>query len=166
MYVFGRQVPALESLALDGNEISHTIEDMAAPFRGLSSLRKLTLRRNLIKSVGEEAFAGGLDSLEEIDLRGNVISTVQENAFAALPLLGYVRLNSSSVLCDCYLKWLPRWLNETGVTGAGEASCAHPETLKGRPIMQVPYESYTCDDFPKPYILQQPETQIPLKVRN
>ena len=50
---------------------------MAAPFRGLSRLRKLTLRRNLIKSVGEEAFAGGLDSLEEVDLRGNVISTVQ-----------------------------------------------------------------------------------------
>ena len=25
------------------------------------------------------------------------------------------------------------------------------------------YESYTCDDFPKPYIIQQPETQITLK---
>ena len=81
-----------------------------------------------------------------------------------MPLLGYVRLNSSSVLCDCYLKWLPRWLNETGVRGCDEATCAHPENLKGRSIMQVPYESYTCDDFPKPYILQQPETQITLKV--
>ena len=160
------EVPLLESLALDGNEISHTVEDMAAPFRGLSRLRKLTLRRNLIKSVGEEAFAGGLDSVEEIDLRGNVISTVQENAFAALPLLGYVRMNSSSFLCDCYLKWLPRWLNETGVTGCDLSTCAHPELLKGRSIMRVPYESYTCDDFPKPYILQQPQTQITLKGSN
>ncbi len=31
---------------------------------------------------------------------------------------------------------------------------------------QISYESYTCDDFPKPYILKQPETQITLHGHN
>jgi Leucine-rich repeat (LRR) protein len=160
------EVPMLEVLALDGNEISYTIEDMNAPFRGLSNLRKLGLSRNLIKSVGGSAFEGGLGSLEEIDLRANVISTVQENAFARLSHLLSVRMNSSSMLCDCYLKWLPRWINETGVQGCENAMCAHPESLKATSIMRVPYDAYTCDDFPKPYILQQPQTQITLKGSN
>ena len=29
----------------------------------------------------------------------------------------------------------------------------------GRAVQGVAYESFTCDDFPKPYIIQQPETQ-------
>ena len=36
-------VPLLETLALDGNEISHTIEDMEAPFDGLENLKTLTI---------------------------------------------------------------------------------------------------------------------------
>ncbi len=40
------------------------------------------------------------------------------------------------------------------------ATCAHPELLKGQSITFVPYESYTCDDFPKPYLLKQPQTQV------
>ena len=95
-----------------------------------------------------------------MNVASNVISTVQENAFSHCPRLEVVKMDSSSVLCDCYLKWFPRWLNDTGVTGCEAASCAHPENLKGRTIQTVAYESYTCDDFPKPYILQQPTTQV------
>ena len=157
------EVPLLETLLLDGNEISHTIEDMRAPFDGLSNLRTLTLSNNFIKSIGNEAFIG-LSSLEELDVRFNVISTVQENAFSALPFLRTIHMDSSSMLCDCYLKWFPKWLNETTTVSSDNviATCAHPEQLKGQLITYVPYESYTCDDFPKPYILQQPETQITL----
>jgi hypothetical protein len=39
-------------------------------------------------------------------------------------------------LCDCYLKWFPKWINETKVRG-GQARCAHPENLKGRLVTQV-----------------------------
>jgi hypothetical protein len=47
--------------------------------------------------------------LQELDLTDNVISTVQENAFAHLPQLHTIKINSDSMLCDCYLKWFPRW---------------------------------------------------------
>ena len=61
---------------------------MAAPFKGLTHLRTLSLSRNRIKLVGEHAFDGALNSLEEIDVRENVgLSTVQENAFGNLPKL-------------------------------------------------------------------------------
>ena len=55
-------------------------------------------------------------------------------------------------------------MNETMSLNQGQvtAICAHPEKLKGQPISLVPYESYTCDDFPKPYILKQPQTQVTL----
>ena len=130
-------VPLLETLALDGNEISHTIEDMEAPFDGLINLKSLTLSKNLIKSIGNRAFHGGLDSLEVIDVRDNVISTVQENAFENLPKLRTINLDSESMLCDCYLKWFPRWLNGTAVQGSNFAKCAHPENLKGMSIPNI-----------------------------
>lgn len=155
------EVPLVEVLALDGNKISHTIEDMKSPFKGLLHLQRLTLSRNQIKSVGDQAFLG-IDDLESIDLRDNVISTIQENAFQHLTKLESLEIDSESILCDCYLKWFPKWVNETRISGC-QAKCAHPENLKGQVITSVPYESYTCDDFPKPYILKQPKTQITLK---
>ena len=133
---------------------------MAAPFRHLANLQVLTLSRNQIKSVGNQALIG-LSLLQELDLSDNIISTIQENAFAHLPQLHSIKINSDSLLCDCYLKWFPKWINETKVRG-GQARCAHPENLKGRSVTQISYESFTCDDFPKPYILKQPETQITL----
>lgn len=154
-------VPLLETLFLDGNELSHTIEDMEAPFDGLAKLKTLSLSNNLIKSIGNRAFLG-LESLEVIDVKDNVISTVQENAFSNLPRLQSIYMNSGSLLCDCYLKWFPKWLNETAGLHRGHvtATCAHPEQLKSQYITYVPYESYTCDDFPKPYLLTQPQTQV------
>ena len=159
-------VPLLETLALDGNEISHTIEDMEAPFDGLANLKTLTLSRNHIKSIGAQAFVG-LGKLEEIDLKDNTISTVQENAFEHLTHIKTIKINSISMLCDCYLKWFPKWLNATNVNqDAMTATCAHPEQLKNHYIKFIPYESYTCEDFPKPYILSQPETQVTLHSSN
>ena len=109
-----------------------SVQDMAAPFKGLKYLRTLSLSRNKIKLIGEHAFSGGLHGLEEIDVRENFgLSTVQENAFENLPKLRTINLDSESMLCDCYLKWFPRWLNGTAVQGSNFAKCAHPENLKG-----------------------------------
>ncbi|QQP56635.1 Leucinerich repeats and immunoglobulinlike domains 3, partial [Caligus rogercresseyi] len=160
------EVPLIEVLALDGNALSHTIEDSDSPFLGLKHLRKLTLSRNKIKSIGEFAFNGELRSLQEIDLRSNIISTVHEKSIRHLSSLKTLKIDSESFLCDCYLRWFPDFINKTRVTGLNQAVCAHPSNLKGRRVLYVPIEYFTCKDFPKPYILQQPETQITLKGHN
>eukprot|EP00092_Neocalanus_flemingeri_P010605 GFUD01011424.1.p1 GENE.GFUD01011424.1~~GFUD01011424.1.p1 ORF type:complete len:1305 (-),score=340.61 GFUD01011424.1:343-4257(-) len=155
------EVPLLEELFLDGNQLSHTIEDTAAPFKHLKLLRVLTLARNSIKSVGNQALVG-LEKLEELDLSENVISTIQENPLSHLPLLTSLQLNSSSLLCDCNLRWFPEYIHLTQLRGV-TAECAHPENLKDHELTGIQSDLFTCEDFPKPYILVEPETQIALR---
>ena len=88
------EVPLLEELHLDGNQLSHTVEDTAAPFKHLTRLRVLGLARNSIKSVGNLALAG-LDSLETVDLSANVISTIQESPVAGLSHLSRFQVGTS-----------------------------------------------------------------------
>ena len=159
-----KEVSSLKQLLLDGNQLSHTVEDTPAPFKHLNNLETLSLARNWIKSVGNQALVG-LQSLHHLDLSSNVISSVQENPFSELPHLQSLLLNSSSLLCDCNLRWLPEHARQTGLTGLS-AQCAHPESLKGRQVLDIKAELFTCEDFPKPYILVEPETQIALRGRD
>ena len=71
-------------------------------------------------------------------------------------------MTSSSLLCDCNLRWLAEFVNTTQAVGV-TAVCAHPENLKDRPVTSVESEMFTCEDFPKPYILVEPESQIALR---
>ena len=155
------EVPLVEELLLYGHQLSHNIEETAAPFKHLKLLRVLTLARNSIKSVGNQALLG-LEKLEELDLSQNVISTIQENPLSHLPLLITLQLNSSSLLCDCNLRWFPEFTNLTQLRGV-TAECAHPENLEDRSLTSIHSDLFTCEDFPKPYILVEPETQIALR---
>ena len=155
------EVSDLEELYLDGNLLSHTIEDTSTPFRHLGQLRVLGLSRNNIKSVGSLALAG-LENLETVDLSENVISTVQESSFQDTAHLSRIMINSSSLLCDCHLRWLAQFINETGVEGV-TGTCAHPESLKDRVVTSIDADSFTCQDFPKPYFQVEPKSQIALR---
>ncbi|XP_070594282.1 leucine-rich repeats and immunoglobulin-like domains protein 1 isoform X1 [Erythrolamprus reginae] len=150
---------SLRVLNLDHNEISGTIEDTSGAFTGLENLSMLTLFGNKIKSVAKEAFSG-LEALEHLNLGNNAIRSIQEDAFTKLKNLKELRINSESFLCDCQLKWLPLWLTKKKQQLFVEATCAHPESLKGKSILEVVPESFVCDDFPKPKIIVEPETTI------
>ncbi|XP_060127311.1 leucine-rich repeats and immunoglobulin-like domains protein 1 [Zootoca vivipara] len=150
---------SLRLLDLEHNEISGTIEDISGAFKGLENLSMLTLFGNKIKSVAKEAFSG-LEALEHLNLGNNAIRSVQEDAFAKLKNLKELRINSESFLCDCQLKWLPQWLTNRELQPFVEATCAHPESLKGRSIFDVAAESFVCEDFPKPKIIVEPETTM------
>lgn len=56
------------------------------------------------------------------------------------------RLNTSSLLCDCHLKWLPVWVTEQTFLLRLNASCAHPQTLKGRSVFAVGQEELVCGE--------------------
>ncbi|XP_036375757.1 leucine-rich repeats and immunoglobulin-like domains protein 3 [Megalops cyprinoides] len=160
-----RGLSNLHTLDLKNNEISWTIEDMNGPFSALDKLRKLFLQGNRIRSVTKKSFSG-LDTLEHLDLSNNAIMSIQANAFSQIKQLQELHLNTSSLLCDCQLKWLPQWVAEHGFVPFINASCAHPLMLKGSSVFRVSQEDFVCDDFPKPQITVQPETQSALKGSN
>ncbi|KAM9824440.1 leucine-rich repeats and immunoglobulin-like domains protein 3 [Neosynchiropus ocellatus] len=160
-----RGLSNLQTLDLQSNEISWTIEDMNGPFSALDNLKKLFLQGNQIRSVTKKSFSG-LDALQHLDLSNNAIMSIQANAFSQIKNLQELRLNTSSLLCDCQLKWLPVWVAEQTFLPSVNASCAHPQLLKGRSVFAVGAEEFVCDDFPKPQITVQPETQSALKGSN
>lgn len=154
-----RGLKAVRLLELDHNDISGTIEDTNGAFSGLDSLNKLTLFGNKIKSVAKKAFLG-LEALEHLNLGENAIRSIQPEAFSKMRSLRNLLIQSDSFLCDCQLHWFPEWLLSRGLQTGVEATCAHPETLKGTSIFQAPPESFVCDDLPKPQITVQPETTV------
>ncbi|XP_019371320.1 PREDICTED: leucine-rich repeats and immunoglobulin-like domains protein 3, partial [Gavialis gangeticus] len=160
-----RGLSSLQTLDLKNNEISWTIEDMNGAFSGLDKLKKLILQGNRIRSITKKAFSG-LDALEHLDLSNNAIMSVQGNAFLQMKKLKELYLNTSSLLCDCQLKWLPQWVSENNFQSFVNSSCAHPQLLKGRSIFAVSPDGFVCDDFPKPQITVQPETQSAIRGSN
>ncbi|XP_061663502.1 leucine-rich repeats and immunoglobulin-like domains protein 3 [Syngnathoides biaculeatus] len=160
-----RGLSSLQTLDLQNNEISWTIEDMNGPFSALDKLKNIFLQGNQIRSVTKKSFSG-LDALQHLDLSNNAIMSIQANAFSQMKNLKELRLNTSSLLCDCQLKWLPVWVAEQTFLPCINASCAHPQMLKGRSVFAVGPEEFVCDDFPKPQITIQPETQSALKGAN
>nr|XP_046168710.1 leucine-rich repeats and immunoglobulin-like domains protein 1 isoform X1 [Oncorhynchus gorbuscha] len=154
-----RGLKAVRLLELDHNDISGTIEDTNGAFSGLDSLNKLTLFGNKIKSVAKKAFLG-LEALEHLNLGENAIRSIQPEAFSKMRSLRNLLIQSDRFLCDCQLHWFPEWLLTRGLQTGVEATCAHPETLKGASIFQAPPESFVCDDLPKPQITVQPETTV------
>ncbi|XP_036312304.1 leucine-rich repeats and immunoglobulin-like domains protein 3 isoform X1 [Pipistrellus kuhlii] len=160
-----RGLSSLKTLDLKNNEISWTIEDMNGAFSGLDKLQRLILQGNRIRSITKKAFTG-LDALEHLDLSDNAIMSLQGNAFSQMKKLQQLHLNTSSLLCDCQLKWLPQWVAENHFQSFVNASCAHPQLLKGRSIFAVSPDGFVCDDFPKPQITVQPETQSAIRGSN
>ncbi|XP_073476080.1 leucine-rich repeats and immunoglobulin-like domains protein 3 isoform X1 [Aquarana catesbeiana] len=155
----------LNTLDLKNNEISWTIEDMTGAFSGLENLKRLMLQGNRIGSITKKAFSW-LDALEYLDLSNNAIVSMQSNAFSQMKNLQQLHLNSSSLLCDCQLKWLPQWLTENKLQKFVKANCAHPQSLKDKSIFAVSVNGFVCDDFPKPQITVQPETQSAIRGSN
>jgi hypothetical protein len=119
---------------------------MTGTFKSLSRLTNLGLARNFIKSIHNKAFMG-LVSLKHLDLRDNALTSIQDNPFSGMPNLVDIYIDSSSLLCDCNLKWFPLWLAREGYTQYTNAKCAHPLFLQSQPIISVPTENFTCRKF-------------------
>lgn len=160
-----RSLNSLHILELNNNEISWTIEDTNGAFAGMEKLKDLNLSHNHIKSVAKKAFIG-LPRLLTLDLTYNPITSIQEGAFSELKRLQHLQFNSSNLLCDCSLQWFPDWLKLFEFHQSVIAKCSHPEWLKNKSVLDVNPENFTCDDFPKPYITQHPQTQVALKDDN
>ncbi|XP_034948545.1 leucine-rich repeats and immunoglobulin-like domains protein 3 [Chelonus insularis] len=158
-------VPNLRILDLSFNKISYMIEDITTgAFNSLSKLQKLRLASNQIISINRNAF-GGLEHLEELDLQGNNITSIQENAFSSMPTLSRLKMNTEALVCDCGLQWLSVWLR-TNRHNDAKVRCGYPHWLKGMPLTQLRNANFTCDEFPKPRIIEEPNNQMSIKGEN
>jgi hypothetical protein len=119
---------------------------MSGAFVGLNRLLKFGLASNHIKSITKKAFIG-LERLKKLDLSNNNITSVQENAFSSMSELKELLINTTSLLCDCKLKWFPAWLEATNFQAPIIAVCAYPEWLEGKFVMQVQLGNFTCGKY-------------------
>uniref|UniRef100_A0A8C1E8E9 Ig-like domain-containing protein n=1 Tax=Cyprinus carpio carpio TaxID=630221 RepID=A0A8C1E8E9_CYPCA len=165
----------LAELDLSWNQLSRLEE---GSFVGLSVLEQLHVGNNRISFIADGAFRG-LSNLQALDLKYNEISWTIEDMNGPFSALDNLRkldyshvslsvrhLNTSSLLCDCQLKWFSPWVAEHAFLPLVNASCAHPHLLKGKSVFAVAQEEFVCDDFPKPQITVQPETQSAIKGTN
>lgn len=157
----------LITLEMNDNAIAWTMEDVSGAFTGLQNLMRLGLKMNHIKSITNQAFLG-LNNLRQLHLEDNEITTIQENSFQPLQDLRELRLNSTNLLCDCQISWLPGWLSTFGFQSSVIAVCSYPEFLRGKSIFDVPIEDFKCSDqeIPKPIILVNPVSQDAFKDAN
>ncbi|KAK7493921.1 hypothetical protein BaRGS_00014803 [Batillaria attramentaria] len=162
-----RDLAELITLEMNDNAIAWTMEDVSGAFDGLQNLMRLGLKMNHIKSITKQAFLG-LNSLRQLHLEDNDITTIQENSFQPLQDLRELRLNSTNLLCDCHISWLPAWLSRFGFQNTVIAVCSYPEWLRGKSIFDVPVEDFKCSDqeIPKPIILSNPVSQDAFKGAN
>ncbi|RWS27852.1 leucine-rich repeats and immunoglobulin-like domains protein 3 [Leptotrombidium deliense] len=159
---------SLALLELSHNQISWLLEDTNGPFIGLEKLDHLGLSYNHIKSIAKLAFSG-ISRLRTLDLSHNPITSIDNEAFAFKNLIE-LRLDSSQLICDCNIKSFALWFKNETLIGSkhqvSEAKCKHPKYLANKALVDVNPEDFTCDDFPKPYVIEDPKTQIALKGSN
>ncbi|XP_054000229.1 leucine-rich repeats and immunoglobulin-like domains protein 3 [Hylaeus anthracinus] len=156
--------PNLQILELNSNKLWYMVEDNNGAFGPLGQLWKLGLAHNRIKSVNKKAFTG-LNSVTELDLTGNNVTSIQENAFVSMTSLTKLRMNSRALVCDCGLQWLSMWLRDHRYSDA-EVYCGYPHWLQGMSLTQLHHKNFTCDEYPKPRIIEEPKSQMGIKGDN
>ncbi|XP_055929380.1 leucine-rich repeats and immunoglobulin-like domains protein 3 [Argiope bruennichi] len=155
-----RSLASLQYLELKNNEVSWIIEDTGKVFAGLVRLKYLGIANNKIKSVVKRAF-NGLNRLETLNMTHNEITSIEENAFDDLMHLHELYLNTSSLLCDCNLAWMPKEFHFKA-----HAVCGYPERLQGISVFEISPTEMVCESSPKPVIIKEPPTKITLKGEN
>lgn len=153
----------LKTLLLNNNKISWTVEDMSGPFSRLQNLMKFSLAANHIKSINSRAFEG-LSNLVELDLTGNNITSIQQHAFDSISKLRKLHLNSPSLLCDCNMIWIVKWMRDKIEHKYITATCAYPAEVRGHSLTKLREEN--CGDSPKPKVVEHPKTHLAIKGRS
>ncbi|NXM06144.1 TLR5 protein, partial [Tyrannus savana] len=128
----------LKVLHLNNNYLSALPQDI---FRGLTSLKTLNLASNLLSHLSPGLFP---ESLMTLNLSGNQLLSPDPEVFMTLSTLD---ITHNKYVCDCSLKSLLMWLNETNVTLAGSESdryCAYPPEFAGVPLSYLEYDG--CDE--------------------
>nr|APJ35910.1 toll-like receptor 5 [Gallus gallus]APJ35911.1 toll-like receptor 5 [Gallus gallus] len=133
-----RTLSKLQVLHLNNNYLSALPQEI---FNGLTSLKRLNLASNLLSHLSLRVFP---QSLINLNLSGNQLFSPKPEVFMTLSILD---ITHNKYVCDCALKSLLVWLNETNVTLGGSESdryCVYPPALAGVPVSFLTYDD--CDE--------------------
>ncbi|XP_063845133.1 leucine-rich repeats and immunoglobulin-like domains protein 3 [Scylla paramamosain] len=163
-----KATPSLVSLDLSYNDLRWSVEDNSEVFSSLVHLESLSLAHNNIETIHVETFRP-MVSLASLDLKGNQLRTLPHNPFLGLEHLSSVALNTSSLVCDCHLSWLPSWLayiNNSSTAPPSTVECKYPPSLKGRRVTSLKGMDFSCDSSPRPIISHSPVDRVVLHSTN
>ncbi|NXI93710.1 TLR5 protein, partial [Psophia crepitans] len=136
-----RALSKLQVLHLNNNYLSALPQEI---FRGLTSLKRLNLASNLLSHLSPGLFP---QSLTNLNLSGNQLLSPEPEVFMTLSILD---ITHNKYVCDCTLKSLLVWLNETNVTLAGSQSdryCVYPPGFAGVPLSALTYDGCSEDEL-------------------
>ncbi|NXW53667.1 TLR5 protein, partial [Eurystomus gularis] len=136
-----RALSKLQVLHLNNNYLSALPQEI---FRGLTSLKRLNLASNLLSHLSPGLFP---QSLTNLNLSGNQLFSPEPQVFMTLSILD---ITHNNYVCDCTLKSLLVWLNETNVTLAGSPSdryCVYPPAFTGVPLSSLIYDDCSEDEL-------------------
>lgn len=157
---------SLLTLDLSHNQLRWSVEDNSGAFSRLERVHTLSLAYNGIETIHAETFTP-LRELSSLDMRGNQIRTLPHNPFIGLNRLTSVQLNTSSLVCDYHLSWLPGWLSSLSFNNSSIiASCSYPNRLRDRPVATISSRDFARESSPRPIISQSPKDQIALRGAN
>ena len=63
------------------------------------------------------------------------------------PWFLFRHLNSTNLLCDCHIAWLPGWLSMYGFEYHITAVCSYPQALRGKSIFDIPHKEFKCSKY-------------------
>ncbi|KAM9273196.1 LOW QUALITY PROTEIN: toll-like receptor 5 [Cariama cristata] len=136
-----RALSKLQVLPLNSNYLSDLPQEI---FRGLRSPKRLNLASNLLSHLSPGLFP---QSLTNLNLPGNQLFSPGPEVFMTLSILG---ITHNKYVCDCTLKSLLVWLNETNVTLAGsqsDRSCVYPPAFAGILLSSLMYDGCNEDEL-------------------
>ncbi|VIO87850.1 Uncharacterized protein BM_BM5894 [Brugia malayi] len=142
---------------LSGNGLAMCVEDESVLANtSLPTLRTLKFTSNRVRTIPARAFEN-FPALQNLDLTDNPIAGVQNGAFEYLHLRRLF-INTSSLVCDCELKWFSHWLFSSKLDRKTITMlCSYPVALRGIDVAVIDDANLTCvDDSPRPRLLNHP----------
>ncbi|NWI66121.1 TLR5 protein, partial [Todus mexicanus] len=136
-----RALSKLQVLHLNNNYLSVLPQEI---FRGLTSLKRLNLASNLLSYLSPGLFP---QSLTNLNLSANQLYSPEPEVFMTLSILD---ITHNKYVCDCTLKNLLVWLNETNVTLAGSQAdryCVYPPAFEGVALSSLTYDDCSEDEL-------------------
>uniref|UniRef100_A0A1I8EHY2 Ig-like domain-containing protein n=2 Tax=Wuchereria bancrofti TaxID=6293 RepID=A0A1I8EHY2_WUCBA len=151
----------LNYLDLSGNGLAMCVEDESVLANtSLPTLRTLKFTSNRVRTIPTHAFEN-FPALQNLDLTDNPIASVQNGAFEYLHLRRLF-INTSSLVCDCELKWFSHWLFSSKLDRKTITMlCSYPLALRGIDVAVIDDANLTCvDDSPRPRLLNHPNALV------